>query len=313
LGWQHLEGGTVEIDENGVVNPLRVPSPVRDVAARVGGVPPLGRALIVLAGVDLALAMLRGGGGSLFAIGEALLVLLPVAVLWRRSDAAIATPAVLRGTLLIAVAVLASGVFRAIDAWLPTAVIEPDALGTDVPHLVGGLAILLVTALGWWMVATSIAGLRPSRKGWQRMAGMCTAAAAIATAIGFLALELLASDSHPPASTIVLVSIDAASWLVTAYVGWVFVSRAGGAPRWATRSAAAGAAIWAAGSIPTLLISLTLFLTRDEGLLSGQGVGIWILSLASVLPPFLFVLAFAFGLADREADIPTAASLPGRG
>jgi hypothetical protein len=100
---------------------------------------------------------------------------------------------------------------------------------------------------------------------------------------------------------------------VTAYVGWVFVSRAGGAPRWATRAAAVGAAIWAAGSIPTLVISLTLFLTRNEGLLSGQGVGIWILSLASVLPPFLFVLAFASGLADREADIPTAASSPGRG
>jgi len=300
----------VEIDENGVVNPLRVPSPIRAVAARIAGLPPLGRALIVLAGVDLAVAILRERGGYLFASGDALLVLLPVAVLWRRRDAAIATPALLRGTVLIAAAVLAGGALRAMDAWLVTEAFNPDSLGIDVLYLIRSVAILLATAVGWWMVANAIAGLRPPRGGLQRVAGIVVAVAAIATAAGFLALDVLPTDSHPVASTIVLFLVEAASWLVTAFVGWVFVSRAGGAPRWATRSAAAGAAIWAAGSIPTLVVSITLFLTRDDRVLSSQGVGLWILSMASFLAPFLFVVAFAAGLADREADLRPAPSSP---
>jgi hypothetical protein len=308
----HRTWGTVEIDENGVVNPLRVPSPIRAVAARIAGLPPLGRALIVLACVDLALAILRGGEGYLFSIRESLLVLLPVAVLWRRRDAAIATPAVLRGTVLIAAAVLAGGALRTVDAWLVTDVVEPDALGIDLPHFIGSAANLLLTAVGWWMVANAIGRLRPSRGGWPRAAAMIVAVAAIATAIGFLALEVLQNASLPAASTIVLLSVDTALWLVTAYVGWVFVSRAGGAPRWATRSAAAGAAIWVAGSIPALVISLTLFLTRDDRVLSNQIVGIWILSLASLLTAFLFVVAFASGLADREADLGAVASSRGQ-
>lgn len=303
-------GGTVEIDENGVVNPLRVPSPIRAVAARIAGMPPLGRALIVLAVINLVLAVLRERGGYLSAIGESLLVLLPVAVLWRRRDAATATPALLRGTVLIAAAVLAGGALRAVDAWLATDPLDPASLGIDVLYLVRMLAIVLATAVGWWRVANAIRGLRPSRGGWQRVAGIVVAVAAIATAAGFLALDVLPTDSQPAASTVVLFLVEAASWLVTAYVGWVFVSRAGGAPRLATRSAALGAAIWAGGSIPTLAISITLFLTRDDRVWSNQSVGLWILSMASFLAPFLFVVAFAAGLADQETDLRSAPSPP---
>jgi hypothetical protein len=297
----------VEIDENGVVNPLRVPSPIRDGLERVAGLPPLARLFAVLAAIDLGVAVLRAHGVSVFALGDALLVLLPVSVLWRRRDAAVATPRVLRGTVLIAACELASAGLRAADAWLVTDPLEPGTVGLGAPRLVAGVVILLIGAAGWWMVAHAIGGLRPAGNGWHRLAGLCVALVAIATGIGYLALAIVPAETQLDASTVVLLVVWAASWLVTAYVGWVFVTRAGTAPRRSTWSAAVGAAILAAASIPTLAISITLLATRDDGILSLQAAGVSIQSIAQLVAPFLFVIAFASGLADPGPDGRTRA------
>ena len=94
----------MEIDENGVVNPLRPPRAVAAAGARIAGLPPLAIGFLVVAVIDLIVGIARLRAPSLALAGEVLVILLPVAVLTRRRDAAVATPGVLWGTMLVALA-----------------------------------------------------------------------------------------------------------------------------------------------------------------------------------------------------------------
>jgi hypothetical protein len=289
----------VEINEDGVVNPLRVPPRVRDVVARIVELPALARLFIVLAVIDLALAVLPLGSFYLYSVAGSLLVLLPVAVLWRNADAAVVTPGVVRGTVLIAVAEIAGGAFQALDAWLLADRANPVTNGINTTVVVR-IVVVVAGSVGWWMVARALAELRPAGSGWRRVAGLIVGAAAVTIGVGFLAVELLAITGQDPVA-VATEAIAAANWFVIAYVGWVLVTRAGGRPARATWSAALGAAIWLASVLPLLMITIAVLISRDDSLMSLQVVGIQVVGIGTVITWLLMLVAFATGLADSPS------------
>ncbi|HET7471735.1 MAG TPA: hypothetical protein VFJ71_01295 [Candidatus Limnocylindrales bacterium] len=297
----------METNDLGVVNPLRVPRPVRAIVQRLLELPTVGRVFVILAIADLTLAFVAHGI-EISALTSALTLLLPVAIVWRSSDVNTADRRVLLGGVLIASAELATVLFRALDPYLlSTATIEDDIAAMDVPLAVRGLLVMIATTIGWALVARGLGELRPRMNGQPRILGRILAAVAIAIGVGLAAVDLLAIASNLSGATlslrptqVVLELAYVATWAVTAWVVWVTVSRAGSTPVLATSAAAVAAGLWAVGAIPAIAVSFAVLVMRGDGPIDAQNAAIWIYVLAAVGTAALFVVAFGAGLADSH-------------
>jgi hypothetical protein len=292
----------MEIDENGVVNPLRAPAFVRDGLRSVRARPPIALAFVALAGIVLAVSIVERGAFEPSLVARAVTVLFPTAILWRRPDATTVTPRLFRGAALLSIAVVAATAIRLVSSLIPVDESFADEPSSDLPRLSFGAIVALVTVVGWALVGTALADLRRSRGSAARALAAIVAGCAIAIGTGFVLLGLQTSGGTPPATLIAFSALEASSWTVTAFVAWVLVSRVGGLPRPATIGAAAGVVIQVVGSLPSLVIALAILATRSDDWIALQATGFAILSAAMIVPPFLYAFAFAAGLGDPPAE-----------
>jgi len=288
----------MEIDENGVVNPLRPPAVVRETVRSIRSMPPVALAFLVLAGVDLGAHVVESRAVTPAVVARAVTVLFPAALLWRRPDAAIVTPLLFRGVILLAIAEIAATAIRFASSVIPADDAFLNDPGSDLPRLTAGAAVSVVVVVGWALVGVALAGLRPTRGVIVRVLAGLVAGCAVAVGAGSVFLGFGTASGTGPGTLVVFGLIEAASWIVTAFVGWVLVSRAGGLPRRATIAAAAGVAIQTIAALPVVVIALAILATRAEDAIALQWAGFTIFSFATVLPPFLYAFAFATGLGD---------------
>ena len=295
----------MEIDENGVVNPLRPPRAVAAFGGRVAGLPRLAMAFVAMAALDLVVGIVRLRGVSLPLVGEVLTILVPVAVLWRRPDAPAVTPGVFRGAALIAAGAIASRLLGALDAWLVTDATDTVLTRAGPLILFRGVLVGVLDVAGWALLAWSVAALRPAAVSVLRVVASIAAIVVVGTEVASLALSFGTGATAGSFEANAMVAAESVSMAVaTAAVAWVFVTRAGGSPRLATGSAAIGAAIWVTRAVPNLVVNLSLVSSGapDEGLASLQGLTIALLLAGGVAAIVLFLAAFATGLADPPAS-----------
>ena len=296
----------MEIDENGVVNPLRAPAFVSDGFRSVRSIPPVGLVFLGLAGIVLATSVMERRSFDLILVGRAVTVVLPAALLWRRPDAASVTPRLFRGSLLVAVAVIAATFIQFVSAAIPA---DDSFVGGPAggwPRVIASVVVTVMTLVGWALTASGVARLRAPRGAGTRALAAIVAACAVAVGAGMVFLDLGAQGFPQPALLIPLAILEAVSWIVTAYLGWVLVSRAGGSPRRATIAAALGVAIQIIGSLPVVAIALGIQATQPPDVGELQANGFAVLAAASLLAPILFVFALASGLGDPPAQAEPA-------
>ena len=116
----------MEIDENGVVNPLRLPAVVRDGLVSIRALPPVAFAFLALAGFVFVAGLIEDRTVSPRLIGECAMALLPAALLWRRPDAAALTPTLFRGAVLLAVAEIGSAAVSLVRSIVPATEVFAD-------------------------------------------------------------------------------------------------------------------------------------------------------------------------------------------
>ncbi len=293
----------MDIDENGVVHPLRPPRAIAAFGGRVAALPRLAIAFLFLAAIDLIVGIVRLRGFSITLGGEVLTILLPVAVLWRRADAPAVTPGVLRGAALIATGALASRLLGSLGALLVVDSAGNVLDGPDPLIMVRDVVVSALDVAGWAVLARSVAGLRPAGAGALRLVASVLAIVAVGTEVASLALAFGSGATAGSSVANVLVVMESLSMaVVIAAIGWVFVTRAGGLPRLATGAAAIGAGIWATHALPNLVVNLSLASSHaaDDDL-TFQGAAIWFLLAGGVAAIVLFLAAFATGLADPPA------------
>ena len=180
-----------------------------------------------------------------------------------------------------------------------------DPLAIDIPHFVVALVLAGLAMAGWWLVGSALAGLRsPAGTGMRTLAAALVAGCAVAIAVGFVVLGVGTMEATP--TRVVVTAVEAAPWIVTAYVGWVLVSRAGGLPRRATIAAAAGMTVQTIGSLPLVVIALVITATQGDQWIALQAVTFPLLSVTALLAPILFVFALATGLGDPPAATEAA-------
>ena len=300
----------MEIDENGVVNPLRPPAVVRDGLVSIRALPPVAFAFLALAGFVFVAGLVEDRPVSPRLIGECAMALLPAALLWRRPDAAALTPTLFRGAVLLAVAEIGSAAVSLVRFIVPATDVFADPPTIDVGRFATGVAFALVTVAGWWLVASAAASLRPAGGRWARVAAAIAAACAVATGLLFVLINGgyvgLGSIQTQDLANGVLLGLTIVTWLVAAFVAWVLISRAGGRPRLATVSAAVGAGVQTVASLPSLGIALVIISTQSEDWMAVQSVGITFQAVAALASSVLFAFAFATGLGDPPAE-PAAA------
>jgi hypothetical protein len=286
----------MEIDENGVVNPLRVPAAVRALVRAIATLPPLALAFAGLAVVVFAIGIVWRHGFAPILVGEALVVLYPTAVLWRRRDAAAATPDLFLGAVLVSASQIGSTAARILSS-MAVSLLGANPLTTDPLRAAVSIALGLMAAAGWWLVARSLAAQAPLAGDGRRIVAIVVAGCALATALAQVLVFLLAPNADLGTLLIILIASVPAQ-IVMARLGWVAVTRAGIAPRPASWTAAVGASAQAAGLLPLFMIALVLLVNHDEAWVQAQTVGITIQTVAFVVAPILFALAFALGVGD---------------
>jgi hypothetical protein len=289
-------GEALEIDENGVVNPLRLPAVLRDALRSLAGLPPLALVFAALALVVLVARVVEVHAFAPVMLGNVAVVLFPAAVLLHRRDAPSATPDLFRGAVLIAVAEIAEVSIRALSAVGGSAV-SLDPLDPGPLWLAAAVVLGLAAAAGWWVVARAIAARTPVAGRGRLIVAAIVAGSALATGLGSVILYGTAGFRDIGTLSITLLGV-APSWLVAARLGWVTVTRAGGDPRPATWAAAAGAAVQAIGALPLFGIAFVVMAGREEAWIQAQTLGITIQLMAFVASPILFLLAFALGVGD---------------
>jgi flagellar biosynthesis protein FliQ len=288
----------MEIDENGVVNPLRAPAFVRDGLRSVRALPPVALVFVALAGAVLIGDLVDRQSPDLFSINRAVTVLFPTALLWRRADAAAVTPRLFRGTVLLAAAVIAGTVIGLILSAVPNDLLLSEDTVVVVPRLVPTVVASVLSIGGWVLVAASLSDARPRIPGVVRVVA-ATPVVGLALANGGLyLLALVIGGANWDAMTATVATVlGLTSWVVTAAVGWVLVTRVGGRPRLATYVAAAAVALQAIGWLPVWASQLISSVHADD-LVRTWDAPLTTLARVVLLAPFLFAVAFATGLGD---------------
>ena len=286
----------MEVDENGVVNPLRASALLGDVIRSLAGLPPLALVFVSLAVVVLAALIVVVHSFAPVMLGGVAVVLVPAAVLSHRHDAPSATPDLFRGAVLVAVAEIGGVLIRALSV-VGGVGVSLDPLDPGPLRPAAAIVLGLVAATGWWLVARAIA-IHPPMAGRGRLiVAAIVAGCALATGLGEMILYQVVESGDIGTLSITLVAV-VPSWLVAARLGWITVTRAGRDPRPATWAAATGAAVQAIGALPLLAIAFVVTAGREDAWIQAQTVGIAIEIVAFVLSPVLFLVALALGVGD---------------
>ncbi|HXG25497.1 MAG TPA: hypothetical protein VNL94_01405 [Candidatus Binatia bacterium] len=300
----------------GVVEPLRVPG--ADAATRAwAALPVLAQAFLVAALVDLLARVLGLFGlpppidiaepiSLLGYLPHLALVLLPVAVLWRRPDAAQATPLVLWGAVALGLAELLT---------LPLTLLVP--LGADMTlwALVGVLGIAGGTA-GYALLALGLADLTQSvpsqvQLGLSNVVLWVIAASAILTTLlGFVVTPVDLGDPGLNTRVQLVNAIGPLPILAAAYLARIVVRGTSDVrrPTAATTTATGAVLLKAFVHVASLVLALVVLIQLAFGLAPGQlGVGSsLVFGLLGGVADILLVAAFALGLADTSVRIPGA-------
>lgn len=325
-------GPPASTDKPGVVEPLRIPIPA-SVAGWWARLPITGRIFAGLAALDVigrALGVLGpqlviDPGQPLFLLAELLprelVILLPALILTRRPDADAATPLVLRGAIVIALAELISPQLSGYTGGIGT--------GTLLSWAVVTLVTVVIRAGAWITIAIGLLTLseqQPSRT----VAGLANVASG--GLAGMAIVQLLLALQRPPVDLVAedwntLLQLTSAFALLEsfalAFLARVVIRGADDSrrPLVATRLAVtAFAVIGAIAVIDLALVVATLFRTTfalgfipafGPGLTAGPGAA----SLAfgwfgSNLMTSAYLVAFALGLADTSVRIPGPGSMP---
>jgi hypothetical protein len=292
----------------GVVEPIRIPGADR-IRSAWRPLPPVGRAFVALAVVDLVLRALRFNGvwlgidvdlpfTALSALTHTVVLLLPVAVLLRRPDAAAATPWILRGAIVIALVELLGEHVRAV---LPT---DGDIGG---PWIVAQLASGAAWTAGYAMLAIGLRrqareAPRPAIAGFANLVAAAIVLAATAGLIG--QLVLVEAELFP--GTRLLGVLAAIPQLALAFLARVVVrgTEDDRRPRIARSLATAGVALIAVDAAVLMLLSIYVLLQASffpawPLPIGGFGLG-WF---GSGLAMVLLVVAFGLGLGDPSGRI----------
>ena len=299
--------------DSGVVDPLRIPPWIREPAERWWReLPPLARVFVGLTLVDILgrsvgllapvvdWAYLTPLGFVSTFLPHDLWILLPALLVVRRPDAAVATPWILRGAVIVAVTELATAPLEALLGFGSTSLATLPLLAA-----VAGSVALLV---GWLVLGRGLAALNPGEptETAAMLANLCGGAVLLSAAIG-LASTLVqpALDLGDPGllQAMTLSSLAASLRLVGwAYLLWVVVRGVGDRRRSpaALTTAASGAIL---ASVLLLAADLASRLLAGLGidLSSGSGLGqvLMILEwLGYSIGPTLILVAFAIGLAE---------------
>lgn len=292
----------MEIDENGVVNPLRAPAFVRDGLGSIRALPPVALVFVALAGAVLIGDLVERQSADLFSINRAVTVLFPAALLWRRADAAAVTPRLFRGTVLLAAAVIAGRVIGLILSVVPNDPLVSEDTVVVVPRLVPTVVVSVLSIGGWVLVAASLSDARPRIPGVIRVvAAAPVVGLALANGGLYLLALVIGGTNWDPITATVATLLGLTSWAVTAAVAWVLVTRVGGRPRLATYVAAAAVALQTIGLLPVWAIQLISY-TQVDDLARTWDAPLANLSRVVLLAPFLFAFAFATGLGDPPAQ-----------
>jgi hypothetical protein len=294
----------MEINDQGVVNPLGPPRWMRSAVASFRRMPPVGRAFVGLALGDLVIWNVVLHASSWSAVASALTVLAPAASLWRTPDRSPMARLGFTGVALVAIAALGTTIVRGVSTAFPPT--SDDVLaGPRLSDALIQLGLLASSTVGWVLVAREVHRTSSASSAWSRRIAFVAAALAVATGVGLLILDAIVSADpslgSPLASSVVVAIVElsgAVVWFITAWIVWVFVSRGASVPGVANRSIAAVAIVWSFGSLPIVLAALVAITTRDDAWMGLQGVAIWVEVVASVVTAALFVVALASGLLD---------------
>jgi hypothetical protein len=294
----------MEIDENGVVNPLRPPAALRDALRWLAGLPRLALAFAALAVVVLIAEIVEIQRFAPVLLGDVALVLFPAAVLAHRRDAPSATPDLFRGAMLIAAAQIGEVSIRGLSGVIGTAFsLDPVDPGPLRPA--AAVVLVFAAAGGWWLVARAIADVAPVAGRGRLIVAAMVAGSALATGLSSMILYATARPGGLGTLSTVITLVPA--WLVAARLGWVAVTRAGRDPRLATWAAATGAAVQSFGALPLLAIAFLILAGRDDAWIEAQNVAITIEVIAFVAAPVLFLAALFLGLGDEPPAHPQRA------
>ena len=332
-----------DVDELGVVDPLRMPTTIRDLGARFASWPLVTRVFVSLAVIDVVVFGLvlnertiesPLGLMSWFArtIGPAVLLLMPAVIAMNSSGADGRARRVLVGASAVGISSLGLHIAQVIDG----ATRSDFALSpVDVGLAAVRLTLFAVAGAGWFLMARGLAGLaRPPINGRRRVAAivitaiavvsMLTSAAMSASSAFDSARDLFDTDAMVGLSTDRFLLEGAVgmgarlSALTLPYLIWILLTRVEsvGPRRLATRIAAiAAVALALVRSTPLLVYGAYLALGPNA---SGdlQNVSFWVLvaaSYAGLLVDLLLVAAFALGLARPLAaeQAPARPPVPG--
>jgi hypothetical protein len=295
----------------GVVDPLRIPGAA---AARRAflGLPPIARAFVALAGVDVVVRALGLFGTGLFLFLDNpltwfsaffphdALILLPALVIARRPDAIEATPLVMRGAIAVALVELLNTPLRGMVSGNPL-----DPIVT--PTIVSIVAILFLAG-GWYWLALGLRALNPVRPADSSagLANLASGALVITALISFVTtLFGPAPDVGNPSWT-ALFQLNSAMLVVQslafAYLARVVILGTGdpARPTAATNLATGSLVLVAIGAILLVIGPLLIRVTGDNA--------IWVVLgwLTGPVAMTAFVASFGLGLAGASGTIEPA-------
>jgi hypothetical protein len=308
------------VSGTGVVDAIRIPPWIREPAERWWReMPRLARVFVGLALLDIvgrSFGVLAPGipWGYLTPLSfvsafvpHDLWIVLPALLVIRRPDAEAATPWVVRGAIVLAVAEFASGPGQAILGGVGGA--------STISVLVGAAASLGILA-AWLLLGRGLAVLTP-REPSQTVTQIANLAVA---ALGLLAALYLADtlvspgfDFGDPAynQAVTLSNLTGPfRVLAWAYLVWVVIRGFGDTRRPAIATATAGTgAILAAFIVPAASVAARLLGALGVDLSGGSGFGevfLIVSWLGDIVGPSLIAIAFVLGLAEP----PTAYQAP---
>jgi hypothetical protein len=298
------------VSDLGVVDPIRVPAPVLDLAARFRGLPMVARLFIALTALDAAARTMGviepGVGGDLVGLFASYvprdaLILLPAVVLARRPTAATDTPWLLRASIFLAlVELLTRPTLSIIGNLLP-----PDAVDPNVAFAIveSGLRGAAYAVLGIGLMTLNPKSPRPVSAGLGNLTGIGVLVAFVAFLVGSLAVNSRFDPLGDPLPVWSYVApffggLGLAYLLRAVARGLDDPSRS----ERATRIATSGALIWTFGLLAEAIfgvigIFVHVFLPADVT----NGLG-----LLEAIGPLILVMAFVVGLGDPLRPMPKA-------
>lgn len=188
------EADRTRAGELGVVDPMRFPA-VDRLRREWSRLPLLGRAFVIAAAVDLLLRLSGLAGLSIYldvaapiAIVTAFLphyavLLFPAVILWRRPDAASATPLLLRGAVIVAAVRLLG---ETVPLWLS------PGFGSVTPWVITNIVLSVAGAAGYLTLALGLKAIdgaspRPNVAGLANLVAALIAGAAIVATVALIA------------------------------------------------------------------------------------------------------------------------------